>query len=510
MAFFLTVPFILALFCSSLLAQVKRFGMVYRSLMFIPYVLASVVTAAIWRNLLDPRKGIGAALADIGIEGFDIAYLGKADTALFSIAFIDNWHFWGFLMILFLAAMQAIPPVLYDAAKIDGANRWQEWRHVTMPGIRPILLFMFMMVAIWSFLAYDYIWILTQGGPAGASEVIATQLYKNAFTRFQAGYGAAQGVIVSIFCRFHHFDLRHVAPQRMGYMSAVGRISLRDTQFGRPRRKERPRLLVFNHAILILLTAFSVIPLLILASNSVKSNAEIALNPLGLPTSIIADNYVSAWEQGNFATTMGNSVIYVVATIAAELVLGGLAAYALARRKPPGSDVLMLYFLVASTVPLWMYIVPLFVQFRTLKLLNTMHGLILIYVALNAPLTIFLLRSYMIDLPGELEDAARVDGANEFQVLTRIVLPLTKPGFLTVGLVVGLGVWNEFVLALTFIHDPSRFPITTSFFKFTDRFARDWALTSAGAVIIIFPVMVLFLALQRQFIEGLAEGGIKT
>ncbi len=293
-------------------------------------------------------------------------------------------------------------------------------------------------------------------------------------------------------------------------MSAVGRISLRDTQFGRPRRKERPRLLVFNHAILILLTAFSVIPLLILASNSVKSNAEIALNPLGLPTSIIADNYVSAWEQGNFATTMGNSVIYVVATIAAELVLGGLAAYALARRKPPGSDVLMLYFLVASTVPLWMYIVPLFVQFRTLKLLNTMHGLILIYVALNAPLTIFLLRSYMIDLPGELEDAARVDGANEFQVLTRIVLPLTKPGFLTVGLVVGLGVWNEFVLALTFIHDPSRFPITTSFFKFTDRFARDWALTSAGAVIIIFPVMVLFLALQRQFIEGLAEGGIKT
>ncbi len=202
MAFFLTVPFILALFCSSLLAQVKRFGMVYRSLMFIPYVLASVVTAAIWRNLLDPRKGIGAALADIGIEGFDIAYLGKADTALFSIAFIDNWHFWGFLMILFLAAMQAIPPVLYDAAKIDGANRWQEWRHVTMPGIRPILLFMFMMVAIWSFLAYDYIWILTQGGPAGASEVIATQLYKNAFTRFQAGYGAAQGVIVSIFAGF--------------------------------------------------------------------------------------------------------------------------------------------------------------------------------------------------------------------------------------------------------------------------------------------------------------------
>ncbi len=202
MAFFLTVPFILALFCAAMLAQVKRGGMAYRSILFIPYVLASVVTTTIWKNLLNPQQGIGAALADIGIQGFDVAFLGKPETALISIAFIDNWHFWGFLMILFLAAMQAIPPVLYDAAKIDGANRWDEFRHVTLPGIRPILLFMFMMVAIWSFLAFDYIWLLTQGGPGGASEVIATQLYKNAFLRFEAGYGAAQGVVISIFAGF--------------------------------------------------------------------------------------------------------------------------------------------------------------------------------------------------------------------------------------------------------------------------------------------------------------------
>ncbi len=293
-------------------------------------------------------------------------------------------------------------------------------------------------------------------------------------------------------------------------MSAIGRVSLKSNLFQRTRNKERSKLLVFNHTVLILLTAFAMLPLLIVTFNSFKTNAEIGLNPLGAPTNIVVDNYPDAWEKGNFARTMGNSVIYVVVTIAAELVLGGLAAYALARRKPPGADMLMLYFLVASTVPVWMYIVPLFIQWRMLGLYGTMHGLIIIYIAMNAPLTIFLLRSYMIDLPTELEDAARVDGANEFQVLTRIVLPLSKPGFLTVGLVVGLGVWNEFFLALTFLYDPNMFPITTSFYKFTDRFARDWALTSAGAVIIIFPVVVLFLALQRQFIEGLAEGGVKT
>jgi raffinose/stachyose/melibiose transport system permease protein len=197
LSFFLTVPFILALFAASLLAQIKRGGMIYRTLLFIPFILPSVVTASIWRNLLSPRMGIFAQLANWGIGDADIALLGRSSTVLLTIAFIDNWHWWGFLMILFLTAMQSIPVELYDAAKIDGANGWQEFRYVTLPGIRPVVLFMLMMSAIWSFLAFDYIWILTQGGPAGASDVMATVLYRNAFARFEAGYAAAQGLLLS-------------------------------------------------------------------------------------------------------------------------------------------------------------------------------------------------------------------------------------------------------------------------------------------------------------------------
>ena len=115
----------------------------------------------------------------------------------------------------------------------------------------------------------------------------------------------------------------------------------------------------------------------------------------------------------------------------------------------------------------------------------------------------------MIGLSKDFEDAARVDGANELQIITRVVLPLVWPGFLTVGLVVGLAVWGEFQLALIFIQDPDAAPITTSYFKFTQRFGRDWPLTSAGAVMMIFPVLVFFLALQRRFIEGLTQGGVK-
>ena len=273
------------------------------------------------------------------------------------------------------------------------------------------------------------------------------------------------------------------------------------------RRQRESR--AFNHVFLSILVVFSLGPVVVLAMNSVKSNSELGLNPLGIPREIRWENFGNAWEQGEFSRTTKNSVIYVVGTVAAELILGGLAAYSLARKNPPGANFVMIYLLVASTVPIWLYLVPLFFLWRQLGLLNTYHGLILIYTALNAPFSIFLLRSYLIGLPMELEDAARVDGANELQVLLRIIVPLAWPGFLTVGLVVGLGIWSEFQVALIFVHNPEMFPVTTSYFKFTDRFGRDWAMTSAGAFMMIAPVLILFLALQRRFVEGLTQGGIK-
>ncbi len=199
MAFFVTVPFAMALFTASLLARVKTGGMIYRTLLFMPYVIPSVVVAAIWRYLLSPRFGIGSQLAHLGISGLDVAFLGRPDTALVSIAFADSWHFWGFLMVLFLAAMQSIPNDLYDAAKVDGANRWQEFLHVTLPGIRATVSFMLMTVMIWSFLVFEYVWLLTQGGPGGASEVLGVVIFVNAFRRFDAGYAAAQGLTISFF-----------------------------------------------------------------------------------------------------------------------------------------------------------------------------------------------------------------------------------------------------------------------------------------------------------------------
>lgn len=274
-------------------------------------------------------------------------------------------------------------------------------------------------------------------------------------------------------------------------------------------KHRRQTSVVPNYIILSLLVFFALGPVFVLGFNALKSNAEVGRNPLGPPRELHWENFTRAWTIGDFATTTQNSAILVVGTVTGVLIMAGLAAYSLARLNPVGSNWLMFYFLVVSTLPLWLYLVPLFFLWRTLGLINSLFGLTIIYVAVHAPFAIFLLRSYMMQLPADFEDAARIDGANELQVFTKVVLPLAWPGFLTVGLVVALAVWSEFPLALIFVNDPERFPVSTSYFKFTSRFSRDWALTSAAAVMMLAPLLIIFLALQRRFIEGLTQGGIK-
>lgn len=199
LVFFWTVPFALGIGAAFLMSQARRGATLYRLSYFIPYVLPSVVVASLWQYLLDPDRGLPSILRALGVPFFDKALLGTEETALWTVAFIDSWHYWGFLAVILLVAMQSVPRDLYEAARLDGANRWQELVHVTVPGIRPTLLFLFMITGMWSFLTFDYVWVLTQGGPAGSSEVLGTYVYQTAFTQFNAGLGAAQGVSMALF-----------------------------------------------------------------------------------------------------------------------------------------------------------------------------------------------------------------------------------------------------------------------------------------------------------------------
>jgi len=265
-----------------------------------------------------------------------------------------------------------------------------------------------------------------------------------------------------------------------------------------------------NYVILILMAVFALVPILLLLINSLKSTAEIGLGPFALPQEFLWSNYTTAWQEGNYVNTIRNSAILTGFTVLFSVTLAGLAAYALARLNLKGGNIISFYFLIGTGVPAQLFIIPLFYIWKQFGLVNSHVGLIIISVALQSPFATYLLRSYMIALPQDFIDAARIDGASNVQVLREIIMPLSWPGFLTAALVVGLFTWNEFLFAITFLPNTDLKPIATSLYAFQQRYGRDWGLTNAGSVIMIVPVLILFLLLQRNFIEGLTQGGLKA
>jgi raffinose/stachyose/melibiose transport system permease protein len=188
-AIFLTVPIAMGLLGAELLRRTKR--ELFQPIYFFPVILPVVVIGLIWRYIYHPTRGLGKILG--------VSLLGQPSTALFAIAFANIWAWWGFLCAVFYSATQGIPHDLYEAATLDGATGWQEFRYITLPQILPTLTFMEVMTIIWSFQVFDWIWVTTQGGPAGATELLATLLYKRAFYAYKMGEASAIGVCISLF-----------------------------------------------------------------------------------------------------------------------------------------------------------------------------------------------------------------------------------------------------------------------------------------------------------------------
>ncbi|MDM4762036.1 carbohydrate ABC transporter permease [Galbitalea sp. SE-J8] len=264
-----------------------------------------------------------------------------------------------------------------------------------------------------------------------------------------------------------------------------------------------------SYLVLVLLALFAALPVLVMVFNSLKSNYEIGANPLGFPTSFEFANFVEAWVQGNMGRGLLNTVVVVSGTIAGTWLCAGPAAYAMARLDLPLRRGIENYLYFVISLPVQMFIVPLFFLWVQLGLIDTLFGLIVIYVALNTPFSVLLLRTFLIGIPRSLDEAARIDGASEWRVATRIVLPLSLPGFLTVGLLSGLGAYSELLFCVTFLSDPELFPVATAFLNFSQGYAQNYGLVNAAGVILLAPLVLLFLALQRRFISGLASSGVK-
>jgi raffinose/stachyose/melibiose transport system permease protein len=198
MAVFLTVPVALGLGTAVMLSRVTRLQTFYRVVFFLPYVFASVVVSRIFGFIYNPFYGVNKLFRNWGLGVLAQSWLGDPGIALYSVMAADVWHFWGFDMVVFLAALQQIDPSLYEAATIDGAGGWQRFWHMTVPLLRPTFGFILMMTALWSFLTFDYVYVMTGGGPAHATELMATWIIGTAVEARRAGYASALAVTLTL------------------------------------------------------------------------------------------------------------------------------------------------------------------------------------------------------------------------------------------------------------------------------------------------------------------------
>ncbi|WP_369374123.1 carbohydrate ABC transporter permease [Promicromonospora sp. Populi] len=272
------------------------------------------------------------------------------------------------------------------------------------------------------------------------------------------------------------------------------------------RRGERPQ--VVTWVVLGLLGLYALAPLLVFATNSLKSAREIDSNPLGLPQSWNWSNFAYAWQQAEMGGALLNSVLIALATAVGVAIIATAAAYAMTRLGLPGEGGWILWLLVASSLPIQLFLVPLVSWWSFLGLYNQPFGLVVIYWAVFSPFATLLVRSFLLGLPKEYEEAARIDGAGELRVFSRVVLPMIQPAVLTAALVSGLQAYNEFMLAVTFIQDSDFRPVALSLYSFQQGFTTDWSMVSAAGLIMALPVVILFLTMQRTFIDGYVSRGV--
>jgi len=276
----------------------------------------------------------------------------------------------------------------------------------------------------------------------------------------------------------------------------------------KPKHKKIKNAVIANLVLIaFLITALA--PIFLAVINSFKPHIEIVGNPLAFPKQLMLENYTYSWKYGKFARGFQNSIILAFCTIVIVLFASTLAGYALAAKRIKGTNFMIIYFMVVMTVPIQLFLFPLYYVMSQLHLVGTVVPVSFILAARNLPLAVFLMRTFFVAIPKELDDAARIDGANTKQVLWYVMAPLVSPGMITVSVIVGLNAWNEFLITSTFLQGEQNFTATLLLRGMSSQFGSDIGVLMAGAMILVGPIMVFFLVAQKFFIEGLVSGAVK-
>ncbi|MGW7278809.1 carbohydrate ABC transporter permease [Streptomyces sp. BB1-1-1] len=279
----------------------------------------------------------------------------------------------------------------------------------------------------------------------------------------------------------------------------------------RKGKKEGTTLNVFSHGVLVIWAIMVGMPLVWAVMTSFKDDASIFGSPWSLPDKLNFDNWSRAWSQAHMSDYFLNTVMVVGGSLVGTLVLGSMAAYVLARFEFPGNRFIYYLFIAGMSFPIMLALVPLFYVVDNMGMLNTIHGLILVYIAYSLPFTVFFLTGFFRTLPSSVAEAAFVDGASHTRTFFQVMLPMAKPGLISVGIFNFLGQWNQYMLPTVLNTDPDKHVLTQGLVQLavSQGYKGDWSGLFAGLVMAMLPVLAAYIIFQRQVVQGLTAGALK-
>ena len=469
-------------------APLTRFPGFFRAAFFLPVVTTLVAVAVVWRYLYHPHYGLlNYGLGLLGIDPID--WLGDPVWAMPAIILMAVWKNFGFNMIIFIAGLQNIPPQLYEAARIDGANGWRQFRHITLPLLGPTFLFVALMTMIGYFQVFAEPYVMTQGGPTNRTLSVVLLMYEEGFRWWNMGYASAAAFVLFVLI------LAGTALQL--------RFLTQRTAMNRLLHRILPALLVYG--LLMLGTMLALAPLLwMLAASLMPPGEATGYPPRFWPSTVTFEHYAALFTRLDLGRYLLNSTLLAGAVTAISLFVNSMAGYAFAKFRFRYRDRLFRILLAAMVIPAQVAMLPLFLLLKQFGLINTYWGVIIPGMA-NI-FGIFLIRQYLLAIPDSLLDAARMDGAGEFRIYWALVLPLCRPILVTLAIFTFMGAWNDFMWPLIVLTDSSMYTLPVALANLLGEHVQDTELMMAGSVLTVLPVLLLFVALQKYYIAGIMLG----
>ena len=271
------------------------------------------------------------------------------------------------------------------------------------------------------------------------------------------------------------------------------------------KKAKLPTILIY--LFLIFMVVIYLAPVFWIGMTSLKTRPEIYKNPFGWPETLQWGNYKVAWETGKLGIAMLNSLFVCVITLALTMLIGSMAAFAIARMKLSG--VAMVYILIGMMIPVHCVLIPLFVRFAKLGLSNNLWGLILPYLTFSLPTSVYIMTGFFRSIPNELLESACIDGCSIYKIFFEIALPLSRTGLFVTGLMTFIANWNELLLALVFISDGKKKTLPVALTKFVTPYQTNYDKMFPAIMIAIIPTIIVYTLFSNQIVDGLTTGAVK-